>query len=407
MAVQLWSQPKFSISGYYKNFSILFMMPAYRAGDSILNEPDMGAVNNRLRIKLNFNLSSQLNFYFAYDFSPRIQDPSLFESDTFMGSFEPLEYRFSDIRKRLYPKPGASVSSFGLWQNLDRLVLTIKTRGADIFVGRQAVTWGSARIINPTDIIAPFAFNELDKEERRGVDALRLRFPLGMMDELDVGFVAGKNFNFDKNALWLRGKIYRFKTDISALLISFRKHLLAGLDVARSLGGAGFWLEAAYVVTDFFRQTKAKNNKNYLRASVGLDYNLTSKTYGFIEYHFNSAGSNEAAAYSKLFRSAAYRDGSVYLMGKHYLSLGSTCQLTGLVALTGLLIANLSDQSLIFSPLIEYNIAENIYLAGGAYIGLGKKAELTSGRSSSRQFLFRSEFGSYPDMVFTSFRVYF
>jgi len=94
-------------------------------------------------------------------------------------------------------------------------------------------------------------------------------------------------------------------------------------------------------------------------------------------------------------------------MGKHYLNLGSTYQLTGLVSLTGLLIVNLSDQSLIFSPFLEYNIAENIYLSGGAYIGLGKKAELISGLSTSKLPLFRSEFGSYPDMIFTSFRVYF
>jgi len=407
MAAQLWSQNSFSISGYYKNFSILFMLPAYKAAETTINKPDMGAVNNRLRLKLNLNLSSQLSFYFAYDFSSRIQDPSLFKEDVFTGGFQPLEYRFSDFRDRLYPKSRASVSSFGLFQNLDRLIVTIKTPYADIFVGRQAIAWGSSRVINPTDIIAPFAFNELDKEERLGVDGLRVRFPLGMMDELDVGFVAGKNFNSDKNAFFLRGKIYKLKTDISALLIAFRKHLLLGIDMARALGGAGFWLEAAYVIPDFFRKEKAKNDKNYLRTSAGLDYNLTSKTYGFIEYHFNSAGSNEPIAYNKLFRSAAYRDGSVYLMGKHYLNLGSTYQLTGLVSLTGLLIVNLSDQSLIFSPFLEYNIAENIYLSGGAYIGLGKKAELISGLSTSKLPLFRSEFGSYPDMIFTSFRVYF
>jgi len=407
MAAQLWSQNSFSISGYYKNFSILFMLPAYKAAETTINEPDMGAVNNRLRFKLNLNLSSQLSFYFAYDFSSRIQDPSLFREDVFTGGFQPLEYRFSDFCDRLYPKSRVSVSSFGLFQNLDRLVVTIKTPYADIFVGRQAIAWGSSRVINPTDIIAPFAFNELDKEERRGVDGLRVRFPLGMMDELDVGFVAGKNFNSDKNAFFLRAKIYKLKTDISVLLIAFRKHLLLGIDMARALGGAGFWLEAAYVIPDFFREEKTKNNKNYLRTSAGLDYNLNSKTYGFVEYHFNSAGSNQPSTYNTLFSSAAYRDGSVYLMGKHYLNLGSTYQLTGLVSLTGLLIANLSDQSLIFSPFLEYNIAENIYLSGGAYIGLGKKAELTSGLSTSKLPLFRSEFGSYPDMIFTSVRVYF
>lgn len=404
---RVWAAESFSAGGYYKNFSILFMLPSNKLADITLNEPDMGAVNNRLRLKLTFNLSSRASLYLAYDLSPKIQDPKLFEEDVFLGSFKPLEYRFLDFRDLIYPEPGSPSSSFGLFHNLDRFFLTIKTKFADIFVGRQAIAWGSARVINPTDIIAPFAFNELDKEERRGVDAIRVRVPLGMMDELDMGFVAGKNFNSDQNAFFLRGKIYKFKADISALLIAFRKHLLVGLDLARALGGAGFWLETAYVIPDYFRESKGQKEKNYFRASVGLDYNLSSKTYGFVEYHFNSAGENQPKYYTGLFDSAAFKDGSVYLMGKHYLNIGSTYQLSALMPITGLLIFNLSDGSMIFSPFLEYNIAQNIYLAAGVYLGLGKNPERVPGPFFPHPLLLRSEFGAYPDMIFTSFKVYF
>jgi hypothetical protein len=360
-----------------------------------------------LRLKLDYRLGDFLSFSFVYDLSPRIQDPQLFEENAFLFSMRPSDYRFADFRQRLYPKPGEAVSSFGLFHNLDRLLFTWKTKFADIFVGRQAIAWGSARVINPTDVLAPFAFNELDQEERRGVDALRLRIPLGTMDELDMGFVAGKDFKSDNDAFFLRGKTYKFKTDISAILMGFRKHLLLGLDVARAIGGAGFWLEAAYVIPDYFKEEKGPEEKNYFRASVGMDYNLDSKTYGFVEYHFNSAGKNDPEKYSDLFHLAAYQDGSVYLLGEHYFNIGSTYQLSPLMPFTGLLILNLSDWSLIFSPLLEYNIAENIYLAAGAYIGWGKNPELVLGPLISPPVLLRSEFGSYPDMFFTSFRIYF
>lgn len=397
----------FSVEGYFKNFSVLFVLPPYTQEETTIDFPEMGAVNNRLRLKLSLRSVSWLSFHFAYDISPRIQDHALFEENTLFVGLRLLEYRVTDFRERLYPEPGEPLSSFALFHNLDRFSMTIATPFADIFIGRQAIAWGSARVINPTDIIAPFTFNELDREERRGVDAVRVRIPLGMMDELDMGFVAGKHFAPDKNAYFLRGKFYVFKTDVSLILLGFRKHLLIGADFARSIGGAGFWLETAYVIPDFFREGKNPEEKHYFRASVGLDYNLTSKTYGFVEYHFNSAGRDNPDFYLGLFNSSAYQDGSVYLMGRHYVNIGCMYQLSPLISSTGIFIYNASDGSFILSPLIEYNIAENIYLSAGAYISIGKNPELVLGPLVPLLLRLRSEFGTYPEMVFTSFRIYF
>lgn len=384
----------------------MFRLPSYKQGNSTLDMPDMGAVNNRLRLKIALHPTKWLSFHFAYDISPRIQDPDLFEDNVLFSGFRPLEYRFDDFRDMLYPEPDEPISSFGIFHNLDRCFITINTPMADIFLGRQAIAWGSARVINPTDVIAPFAFNELDKEERRGVDAVRVRIPLGMMDELDLGFVAGEDFDSDKNSFFLRGKFYTFKTDVSLLFIGFRKHLLLGLDFTRAIGGAGFWFEGAYIIPDFFRETNPSNEKDYFRVSAGLDYNLSSRTYGFIEYHYNSPGAGQPEQYLGLFDSSPYQDGSVYFMGEHYLNVGAVSQVSPLVALTAMSIVNFSDWSFILSPVIEYNIAENIYLSAGAYIGIGKNPELILGPLVPLPHM-RSEFGTYPDTLFTSFRVYF
>ncbi|MGD2245498.1 MAG: hypothetical protein PVI11_03010 [Candidatus Aminicenantes bacterium] len=407
MTAQSRPEDLFSVTGYLKNFSVLFMMPVYEFQEATIREPDLGAVNNRLRLNLDFHLSNRLSFHLAYDLSPKIQDPQLFQGNTFLGQLTLPQYRFDDFRDTLYPTPGKRVSSFGLFHNLDRFLVTVETDIADIFVGRQPLAWGCARFINPTDIIAPFAFNELDKEERRGVDAIRVRVPLGVMDELDLGFVAGQNFQSDNNAFFIRGKMYKFRTDISGILIGFRKHLLVGLDIARAIGEAGFWLECAYVIPDCFRENKEPKEENYFRSSIGMDYNLNSKTYGFIEYHFNSAGKNRPEEYIDLLSSSAYGEGSVYLLGKHYLNIGTIYELTPLMPFTGMVILNLSDRSLILSPTFEYNIAENIYLAAGAYIGLGKNPERVLGSLTPLPFFYQSEFGAYPDIIYTSFRIYF
>lgn len=395
------------LEGYYKNFSTVLSPPAYNLAEQRITTPDMGAVINRLRLKLTIKPSHWLSFHTAYDLSPRIQDPLLSLGDIFVANIEPDLYRFNDFRSRIYPEKDEDTGSFGLYHNLDRFFVTVKTRYADIFIGRQALSWGSARIINPTDIIAPFTFNELDPEERRGIDAIRIRIPLGMMDELDMGYIAGKDFHLDKSAFYLRSKFYVSQTDVSLLLLGFHNHFLIGMDIARSIGGAGFWLEAAYVIPRFFNNNEEKNEDNYSRVSIGLDYNLAAGMYGFLEYHFNSAGKSKPESYLDFLQSTAFRHGSVYLMGKHYLGLGLTCQITPLIPFTSLILFNVNDKSLILSPQLEYNISENIYIAAGSYIGLGKRAERVLGPINLPPLLFHSEFGGYPDMFYTSFRVYF
>jgi hypothetical protein len=398
-----------SFSGYFKNFSFLLMPPAAALGASTVDQPNMGAVNNRLRIALTFRPSSWLSFDGAYDLSPRIQDARLFDGGFLYPGSNLAAYRLADIRDRLCPGPDSAPESFGLFQNLDRFAVTIKTGAADIILGRQAIAWGSARIVNPTDIFAPFAFNELDKEERTGVDALRVRVPLGAMDELDMGVVAGDGFKTGTSAFYIRGKLRAFKTDVSAMATAFRRHLLLGLDLARSIGGAGAWLEAAYVVPSAFVRNGTAGDPNYFRASAGVDYNFSAKTYGFAEYHFNSSGRSEPEAYLLSIATTPYRDGAVYLLGRHYLSVGSTYQVTPLLPLTGLVIANLGDLSIILAPSLEYNIAQNIYVAGGAYIGIGRSPEIVSGVPAPDLLpnLLHSEFGSFPDLVYASFRIYF
>lgn len=409
LALPAWPEDPVSFRGYFKNFSFLFMPPAAGLGQTTVNEPVMGAVNNRLRLGLTLQLLKGVSFNCEYDVSPRIQDTRLFEPNVFISGLKLPEYRLADLRDRLYPRPGETPESFAIYHNLDRFGLTIRTRAADIILGRQVLAWGSARVVNPTDVLAPFTFNELDKEERTGVDAIRVRVPLGAMEELDIGVVAGDRFKTGNSAFYLRGKVHAFDTDISAMTMAFRDHLLLGLDLARSIGGAGAWLEAAYVVPDALLKNRTAGERNYIRASAGIDYNFSPKTYGFVEYHFNSAGRSAPDEYLSLTGTSPYQDGAVYLLGRHYVSVGSTYQISPLLPFTGLLIANIGDFSLVFAPSAEYNISQNIYLGGGAYFGLGRRPELLPGapEPDPPTGLLHSEFGAYPDMVYVSFRVYF
>ena len=384
---------EFKIGGYYKNFFTAFNSP-------FPDTPVIGVVVNRLRLNLSYAPADSLSFAFAYDFTPRVQDPLLFSQSPIAVGTASSRYRVADLDSPLYPRTDEPVGSVGIYHNLDRASVQFSTDFADFSIGRDAIAWGSARIINPTDIIAPYTYDQLDTEDRVGVDAIRVRIPIGVMGEVDTGYIFGNNFNFGKSAVFLRTQLNAVETDFSILLMEFQRDLLIGFDITRGIGGAGFWLETAYVFTAPFNGDSDTLN-NYLRTSVGFDYSFGGETYAFIEYHFNGAGTKKPENLLTNLDKPAYTRGGVYLLGVHYLAPGFTHQLTPLISFSGQMLFNLSDPSTWIAPQIAYNVAEDIHLSVGGFISIGKRPK----NGDSTQF--QSEFGSYPNLFFSSFRVYF
>lgn len=375
------------LSGFYKSFSIAFDSP--KADDSVT-----GMMSNRLRLNLADSFREHLSFDFAYDIVLRIQDPSLFENQAEVVTLDSLDYRVADLDSPIYPGDNDPIGSVGVFQSLDRANVAVRLSFADVIVGRQAVAWGSARVINPTDVIAPFTYSELDTEDRTGVDAVRVRVPIGALGEFDAGYVFGRDFAADRSAFFTRGQFNVAETDMSPLLIRFREQLLVGIDVARGVGSVGTWIEGARV----FAMEQDDAISDYFRVSTGMDYSFGCETYGFIEYHFNGAGVRDPEDYLVNLDRSTYRDAAVYLMGTHYFALGTTHQLTPLIALGGQFLANVTDPSFFFSPAIEYNIAQDFYLSAGAFIGIGHRPKNEH---------FQSEFGGYSNILFFSFRIYY
>lgn len=397
----------FHINGYFKNFSTAIDRMEYDGTGDAPGSATTGSVSNRLRIAAYWNLSRSISLECACDFTTRIQDRSLYDGDSPLLQPDPLTYRIGDLRSRIYPENESDLRAFAISQNLDRALLTISLSSADILVGRQAIAWGSARAVNPTDVLAPFAFNELDTEDRTGIDAIRIRIPTGMMGEIDLGFVSGKDARFERSALYARTKFYIEKTDVTLMAVGFRENLLAGLDLARSIGGAGAWLECAAVFVDALRDGGREHTRNYGGITCGIDYNLTATVYGFVEYHLNGAGSEDTYSYLANTGGPAYREGALYLLGRHYLAPGVTWQVTPLAGFSAQTLWNLTDTSLLFAPRLEYSLAEDIFFDAGCFLGLGQGASTGIDERGNAALLPDSEFGLYPDLYYTSFRIYF
>ena len=275
-------------------------------------------------------------------------------------------------------------------QNLDRLSITSSSSASDVTIGRQPISFGVARSINPTDIITPYAFDTLDQEHRIGVDAIRVIVSRGDLSEVDMGIIAGNNLSMKENPFFVKHRWNTSGNDYTTTAILFKKNVLVGFNIQSSLGDAGTWLEAAYTV--------ARNRKpgilrsDYFRTSLGIDYSFSEDLYLYTEYHYNSAGTNDAKEYLTNIYRTAYDHGSVYLLGKHYIIPGITYTITPLLTLNASFFTNVVDPSAYLTMRTEYNIATNTYFDTGISAAIGHPT---------------SEFSYYSDIFYIALRQYF
>ena len=356
-----------------------------------LGTDEYGLSDNTLRLQARLYPSDKTVVETHYSLSPQVMPPEMHlnnGADSFLSTGDGnVGYRAYDFDEKLYPEQSSADQNLAVYHNLDRMYGSVSFPFGDLYLGRQAISWGSAHVINPTDIIAPYSFSNLNTEEKRGVDAVRLRMPVGSMSEIDLGYVAGDEFSYAQSALFGRTRLYAAGADISLLVMDFKENLLIGGDIARSIGGAGSWIEAAYVLPDALGSDGADAEQQYTTVSAGMDYNFGPKFYGYAEYHFNSPGKDSADKYT------AYTDGAIYLLGRHYAAIGGTYQLTPLIPVSGMLLMNITDISANFSLNIDYNFTRDVYVSAGCYLGAGESQS--------------TEFAAYPDLYYVSVKLYF
>lgn len=371
------------------------------------SEANRGLSDTVLRLNAALYPAEFLSVETAYVLTQRIGPHS--SSEGILGT-PYAGYRLWEPEDLLLPREAGEDDTIGLYQDMDRLSVTFRLPLFDLYVGRQAIAWGSAKLINPTDIFALFAFTSLDNEYRRGVDALRLRVPLGLQNEADFGYVAGEKFRMKESAAFGRLRLYVLETDATFSCVYFKENLMAGLDIARALGDAGVWLEAAWTFPGLggdLSTWRDSPNGSYAVLSAGADINLFNDWYAYGEYHFNSPGGGDPDDYLDLVMDSekhpAYGEGNVYLLGRHYINLGGSYMGFALMPVSFLLMINLNDFSMDFSISAEYNIKEDIYIEGGVFLGIGEELDSDNGIP----LRYRSEFGAYPDVFYIAAKVYF
>ena len=404
--------------------------------NSIQNQAQSIAGNfqsqNALRLMASYLSSSKGNIEIDYEIQPLYFSNSVMAKYYNKGNLGVIggtvssasnQYRFKDLDAVL-----SDVGSHGVvLQNLDRFNYQYNDQYGDLTVGRQVLSFGSARFTNPTDIFIPFAIQTLNQEYRVGIDAIRYKADVGDFAVIDMGLVIGEDGKKQNSAAFLRGKNSIQGNDIEAIAIILDDAWLLGGGIERSIGDFGFWFEAAYMdwqqsnnqeENNLLENTTEDNSttntlpaagaytENYWRSSIGSDYALNEDVIIMIEYHYNGAGSNNVEKYTKLATQAPYQKAGVYLYGEHYLIPALTWLASPLVSVSASAFYNISDSSVFLTVSSETSWSDNLYSDLGLYISHGDTLQYNASNADIGYTL-DSEFGAYPLSIYASLSYYF
>ncbi len=381
------SYGQLNFSGYLKNYSVI----QDEIDNDLFQFDQSYRMQNSARLMLDYFKDDQvwqLHYEAGIESHSRLlPGASSFVTPSRQG------YRLSDLRSTIGPSPKKNTVP----QNLDRFNVQFQMESGDLTIGRQAITFGSARIINPTDVFIPFDVRTLNTEYRTGIDAIRFQKPVGQLGELDMGVVLGPDGRPENSSAFLQLLANASGRDYQFTAMRFADQNLLGAGVQSALGELGFWLETAFVSGD----------DNYNRTSIGVDYAFNENVFAMVEYHYNGAGSSDADSYLGSLNDAAYRAGGVFLLGENYLIPVVSWQVNTLLGLSFQTLANLDDGSLFVSANADYSLSDNVYLGMGYHHFSGKDFNVSGVDPLNMQLQLGSEYGGNPDSLYMSLRYYF
>ena len=262
---------------------------------------------------------------------------------------------------------------------VERLYVDLYHPRVDLRVGRQALNWGSALFLNPTDLFGEVLLAE-PWQERAGVDAARATVPFGSSHQ--VVAVAALDRGLESGRFGLKPTFNLRGTDLSPVL-GYRS---AEGDFLGGVPSAGWDLRGELVVGWWVEGRVDLDELDELEpvVSAGIDYSLPALDRFLLsaQYTFDATGKDDPAAYHLLDRgvSVAVPECAAeiapevseprFTIGRHYalLSVNAAYETVGLQAAA---LMNVQDRSTLIVPQVNWTPGSRWTLTVGGNVPVG------------------------------------
>lgn len=262
----------------------------------------------------------------------------------------------------------------------------------DITIGRQPISYGQTFFWNPMDWLTSFDPNEFDREYKPAVDAVKLEFQIGLFSGASVAYASGDDGDWDKSAVTARYYVNIKGWDLELLAGKVREDARGGIGFAGDVWGVASRGEFSY-----FKPLEAADSDPFVQATFEMDYTWPNNTRLMGELHYNGYGEEEAD-YEALLLDERILSGEIYNLGRFYVGALASFEITPLLKPEFRILANLTDGSVLWNPILNYSVSDDVDLAAGVIISTGAEPE---------GLTIETEFGAYPNLAWLQIKYSF
>ena len=310
--------------------------------------------------------------------------------------------------EELLPLSYAMVDDPALQLNarLDRASLRWDVKRLRLTFGRQPITFGKGRVFTPLDLVSPFSPTTIDNSFKPGVDSIRLDWFRGMSGRITLVAAytgdPGPDFaewRMDRSTWAAHAKgSFGDNWELEGFSGWIYDEPVLGASVFYNGGFIGYYGDINITLSD---------DDPFGRLVIGAQYKPTEKTYVTLEGYAQSLGADDPKAYLNQLSSVRYQRGELVQLGRFYMAVIGSYQLAPLVTLSGAVLSNLTDPSILLMPSVNWSAANNASISMGGLAGFGARPSLVPGSGGTLQLQLSSEYGSIPVTAFIQGAFYF
>lgn len=270
----------------------------------------------------------------------------------------------------------ASGPTYAWRHELDRFALAIRTDRLDVTAGRQAIGWGRGVLFSAVDLFAPFSAFEVDREWRRGVDALRGEVMI--TEKISTEAVAAFGPSVDESVVAARARGYRGDLDVELMAGWRARDLVAGVTSSGAIGDAEVHGELAAFRTPAPLPAGGQlGDRVALKAVLGGSYRFGWRN-GIpvvLEYHYSGFGVAHPEEVVPLLADPAFllrlERGDTQILGRHAIMLSANYEVSPELTAGLRYLQNPRDGSGVVIPTANVTLGDRLAILAACYLPWG------------------------------------
>ena len=356
----------------------------------------------RTRFGMNFVLSDTVSAELAYEHQARraSHGGSISVAGSIVSSLGQAPWRIAPLNWQIVRDD----DNFEYRHEIDRALVTIQPEWGVITVGRQAIGFGRGLLFSAVDMFAPFSPLEVDREWRRGVDALRVEYRTTPLSSVELTAVFGDSW--EDSAVLARYRGYVGEMDGEVILGKRGEDEMVAGVFSAAVGGAAVHGEAALFHTPEEQPDGGpfgkKNLVGKLVLGTSYTFNVGKGLTVMGEYHYSGFGLKNAKDVINQVQNEdfikRYLRGDSQILGQHALAVQASYPFNETLMGSLLVLGSLTDGSGMVSPSLVWSANDNTTVTLSTFLPWGP---------SPKNATLRSEYGSSPFSVFAQLSLYF